>query len=135
MAQREHRSRSWSYDFFVTPEGKAPVKEFLKQQDIRMKQGLLTRLEQLIQFDGLLAELTEQQAVAPADGSGLWELRASVEERVCSVLYFTSTGRKYVPVHAFCREGTENGSIPPEELSTGEKRMAEYKAIQGNTSL
>ncbi len=111
---------NWTIEYYVTSEGKCPVKDFID--------SLLPESKAKYVF---IADLLEEHGISvrepyvkPLTGTKkLFEIRIKDKANIHRILYFTFTGRKFVLLHGFTKK-TEK--TPSGEIEIALKRMNDY---------
>lgn len=113
----------WSVEFYIDPNGKSPVREFLNSLDRKTVARLDWSIEQL--------RVRNQQAREPLvknlEGK-LWELRRKSNGNIYRLMYFFFTGQRIVFVHGFQKKTQKT---PRREIETAKARMEDYLSRKG----
>jgi phage-related protein len=116
---------SWSIEYYVTSDGRCPVKEFidLLSPDSKAKYIFIA---DLLEDYGLKVR---EPYVKPIAGSRkLFEIRLKDKSNIHRIFYFAFTGKKLVLLHGFTKK-TEK--TPRREITIAERRMGEYLSRKG----
>ena len=107
----------WRLVLYMTAAGRCPVREYLADLDRKERLRVADCLE-LLEVFGLGLGAPHMRSL----GNKLWELRIAgqVQHRV---LYFATTGRVLVLLHAFTKKTPKT---PPGEFETAKRRMTDY---------
>jgi phage-related protein len=110
----------FSVEFYETPTGRCPVREFLdelKERDPDDFAAVLAGLSKLRhrQYHG--------EPLSKALGEGLFELR-HVGKLNTRVFWFFMKGRRIIAVHAI---RNKSQAIPARDLRTARERMADWR--------
>lgn len=107
----------WTLVLYSAQSGHSPVREYLDALPGR-ETARLSRALDLLEAKGLDLGAPHVRSL----GGKLWELRVmgTLQHRV---LYFATTGRTLVLLHAFTKKTPRTPSM---ELETAKRRMAEY---------
>lgn len=110
----------WTIEYYVTTEGRCPVKEFIDSLSPESKAKYVF-IADLLEEYGLRVK---EPYVKPIAGiKKLFEMRIKDKANIHRIFYFTFTGRKFVLLHGFTKK-TEK--TPRREIEIAEKRMQEY---------
>lgn len=110
-------THDWGVELFEDRDG-CPVREFLDGLET-VRRAKILAIIQLLAEQGPTLPFPYSSQVA----GKLRELRTHYGSEVYRVLYFGSTGRVFVLVHAFVKRSAK---IPPAEIATAERRMKTY---------
>ena len=111
---------NWELEYYVTENGKAPVKDFIDSISPESKAKYIFIADLLEEFG------IEVRApyVKPITGKKkMYEIRIKDKVNIHRVLYFAFTGKKLVLLHGFTKKTRKS---PPKELDIAEKRMNDY---------
>jgi phage-related protein len=109
---------NWSIVFYTTEQGDSPVKEFLRNLDLKTQARL----------DWSIILLKEQNTRAREPlvkhiSGKLWELRRGSNGNIYRIMYFFFTGKRIVFVHGFHKKTQKT---PRREIEIAEKRMNDF---------
>ncbi len=107
--------KSWQIEFYKTPSGNSPVEEWLDDLSIESKVEIL-RVIKLLKELGIDLEMPY---VKPLQGK-LYELRVKDKDGIYRVLYFATSGRKFVLLHGIVKKTQKT---PQKEIDLATKRM------------
>ncbi|MEW6110249.1 MAG: type II toxin-antitoxin system RelE/ParE family toxin [Nitrospirota bacterium] len=111
---------NWAIEYYVTPEGKSPVKEFIDSLSPESKAKFIF-IADLLEVYGIGVK---EPYVKPLKGrQKLFEIRIKDKDNIHRILYFAFTGRKFVLLHGFTKK-TEK--TPVGEIEIAARRMEEY---------
>ena len=85
--------------FFSTDSGKQPVKEFLDELDVKMRNKILDNLKHL-QIHGTFL----REPYSKPLGDGIFELRTRWGKDITRVLYFFFAEKRIVLTHGFIKK-------------------------------
>jgi phage-related protein len=109
----------FSIEFYETPAGGSPLKEFLeelKQSDPDVYVAVLRGLAKLRQSQ------FHREPLSKALGNGLFELR-HVGKSNTRVLWFFTKGRRIILVHGIRNKGQ---AVPARDLHTAHQRRSDW---------
>jgi len=111
-------------EFYETPNGDRPAKEFLLSLDKKMRAKMADTIS-ILQDNGY--ELREPYSKHLSEG--IFELRAKVGSDITRVLYFF-----YVELHIILTNGfiKKTQKTPPKEIERAKKYRADYLRRKGN---
>jgi phage-related protein len=110
----------WTIEYYETPGGKCPVKEFINSLSPESKAKYIFIADLLEEY----AIGVKESYVKPLAGTKkLFEIRIKDKSNIHRILYFTFTGRRFVLLHGFTKK-TEK--TPIREIEIAVKRMEEY---------
>ena len=110
--------KSFTVEYYETPDGTFPAEEFILSQNIKMKAKLLKMLELLELFGN---ELREPYSKYLRDG--ILELRAMQGNNITRVLYFFVDGRNIILTHGFTKK---TQATPESEINIAKKYKSAY---------
>jgi len=110
--------RKFEVEFYETPSGDQPVKDFLLSLDKKMRAKMLVMIN-LLQDNGY--ELREPYSKHISDG--IFELRAKVGSDNTRVLYFFYVEGNIILTNGFIKKTQKT---PSKEISKAKKYRAEY---------
>jgi phage-related protein len=115
----------WSIEYFVSENGKSPVKDFIDSLSAESKAKFIFIADLLTEY-GL--EVREPY-VKPITGSRkLFEMRIKDRQNIHRIFYFAFTGRKLILLHGFTKK---TDKTPPREIDIAETRMRNYLSRKG----
>jgi len=110
----------WTIEYYETPGGKRPVREFIDSLSPESKAKYIF-IADLLEAYGIGVR---EPYVKPLAGTKkLFEIRIKDKSNIHRILYFTFTGRRFVLLHGFTKK-TEK--TPAREIEIAAKRMEEY---------
>lgn len=116
---------SWAIEYYVTSDGKCPVKEFIDLLSPESKAKYVF-IADLLEEYGLQVKAPY---VKPMTGSRkLFEMRIKDRVNIHRIFYFAFTGKKLVLLHGFTKK-TEKA--PRREIELAERRKEEYLSRKG----
>ena len=110
----------WEIDFYQDSQGNIPVQDFIWQQSAKVKAKILGYINLLQEFGLSLG----QPYVEKLAGSEVWELKIRHSSNYYRILYFATSGRKFVLLHAFLKKSART---PKNEIETAKNRIIDYK--------
>ena len=110
------QSRPWRLSFYVDSRGRNPVREYLDGLPLAERVDVEEAMKLLREF-GVLLRMPHARPIT--GHAPLWELRPGAQR----VLYFAYTGRQFVLLHTFRKQGNKT---PIQEIRLAEKRLAEF---------
>ena len=111
----------WETEFYQDSQGNIPVQDFVCQQSAKAEAKIYRYIDLLQDFGLSLG----QPYVTKLKGSDLWELRIHYSSDYYRILYFASSGHRFVLLHAFLKK---TARTPKNEIEIAIKRMADYKS-------
>jgi phage-related protein len=111
---------NWTIEYYVTSDGKCPVKEFidLLSHESKAKYVFIT---DLLEDYGLNVK---EPYVKPVTGSRkLFEIRIKDKSNIHRIFYFAFTGKRLILLHGFTKKTKKT---PGKEIVIAERRMEEY---------
>ena len=108
----------WQVEFYETETGRAPVLEWLEEMPEEDRSVALGYIEQL----RILGTDARMPLVKPL-GNKLYELRWPSSKKQHRIIYFATSGRKFVMLNGFIKKRQET---PPREIATALRRMRYY---------
>ena len=111
----------WEIEFYQDSQGNIPVQDFIYKQSAKVKAKIL-------KYTGLLQEFglsLGQPYIEKLTGSDVWELRIRHGSNYYRILYFVSSGRRFVLLHAFLKK---TAKTPKNEIEIAQNRMFDYRA-------
>ncbi len=114
----------WTIEYYVTREGKSPVKEFVDSLSAegQAKYIFITRLLQ--EYGIHVKEPYIKQNIKQITGhKKLYEIRIKDKSGISRILYFAHAGKKFVLLHGFIKKMDKT---PVKEIDIAEQRMKEY---------
>lgn len=113
----------YTYDF-AKVDDKVPMIEFLDSLNVKERAKLLASIEKLIELKN--AGLNPKDNLSKHLTDGIFEIRASFENRIARALFFYQTDRKIIFSHGFVKKTQKT---PVSEIQrTMTIRMAEQGA-------
>ncbi len=111
----------WEIDFYQDSQGNIPVQDFIWRQSAKVKTKILRYIDLLQDFGLSLG----QPYIEKLAGSDVWELRIRHSSNYYRILYFASSGRRFVLLHAFLKK---TAKTPKNELEIAQNRIFDYRA-------
>ncbi len=111
----------WELEFYQDSQGNIPVQDFIYKQSAKVEVKVYRYID-LLQDFGLSLGRPYIQKLA---GSGVWELKIRHSSNRYRILYFASSGHKFVLLHAFLKK---TAKIPKNELEIAQSRIFDYRA-------
>ncbi len=110
----------WIIEYYMTREGKSPVKEFVDSLSAegQAKYIFITRL---LQEYGI--HVKEPYVKQITGHKKLYEIRIKDKSGISRILYFAHTGKKFVLLHGFIKK---TDKMPAKEIDIAKQRMKEY---------
>ena len=109
---------NFEVEFFVTNEGKIPVKAFLDSLENRSRAKASVMLSLLSEFGNDLREPYSKYI-----GDGIFELRIKQSNNHVRILYFFFTGKKIILTNGFIKK---TAKTPPSEIKLAKNYKDEY---------
>jgi len=113
------RPRGWRWVYYRMDSGRVPVREFIDEQAVHVREKIFSDLRRLEQFNVKLGP----PYVRKVEGREFWELRTKVSSNIYRTFYFAHTGKKFVLLHAYQKKSQK---APKKELYLAEERMSDY---------
>ena len=113
----------WTIEFYVTAEGRSPVRDFIDNLDDKTQARLLASIEQL-----RVRNVHAREPLVKHLEGKLWELRRISDGSTYRLLYLFFTERRIVFIHGFAKKSQKT---PRRELETAKARMDDYVARKG----
>ena len=110
-------------EFYETPNGEQPAKEFLLSIDKKMRAKMADMIS-ILQDNGY--ELREPYSKYISEG--IFELRAKVGSDITRVLYFFYVDRKIILTNGFIKKTQKT---PSKEIERAKKYRADYLCREG----
>ena len=111
----------WELEFYQDNQGNIPVQDFIYKQSAKVKAKILKYTDLLQKFGLSLG----QPYIEKLTGSDVWELRIRHGSNYYRILYFVSSGRRFVLLHAFLKK---TAKTPKNEIEIAQNRMFDYRA-------
>ena len=111
----------WGIEFYQDSQGNIPVQDFICQQSAKVEAKIYRHIDLLQDFGLSLG----QPYIEKLAGSDVWELKVRYSSNRYRILYFTSSGRKFVLLHAFLKK---TARTPKSEIEIAQNRMLDYRA-------
>lgn len=113
------RRGDWQWVYYKTGSGRVPVREFIDEQDVKVREKIFSDLSRLVRFNVRLGP----PYVEKVKERDFWELRTKVRGDIYRTFYFAHTGKKFVLLHAYQKKSQK---APRKELEVAEERMGDY---------
>jgi phage-related protein len=111
----------WEIEFYQDSQGNIPVQDFIYKQSAKVKAKILKYTDLLQEFGLSLG----QPYIEKLTGSDVWELRIRHGSNRYRILYFASSGHKFILLHAFLKK---TAKTPKNEIEIAQSRIIDYKA-------
>ena len=111
----------WQIEFYQDSHGNIPVQDFICQQSAKVEAKIYRHIDLLQDFGLSLG----QPYITKLAGSDVWELRIRHSSNYYRILYFASSGRKFILLHALLKK-TEK--TPKNEIKIAQDRLFDYEA-------
>ena len=111
----------WEIDFYQDSQGNIPVQDFICKQAAKVEAKIYRHIDLLQDFGLSLG----QPYIEKLTGSDVWELKIRYSSNRYRILYFASSGRRFVLLHAFLKK---TAKTPKNELEIAQNRIFDYKA-------
>jgi len=109
---------NWEINFYTTNSGRAPVIDYIKEQEIKRRVAIYNAIELIEEFGIGKSHLVARKIKGKLyQGLYEWKIYSS------RIIYFLPTGKTCVLVHAFTKQ---KNKTPQFELDTARKRMKDY---------
>jgi phage-related protein len=113
------KPRGWRWVYYRMGSGRVPVREFIDEQAVHVREKMFSDLARLVRFNVKLGP----PYVRKVEGRDFWELRTKVGGDIYRTFYFAQTGKKFVLLHAYQKKSQK---APKKELDVAEERMSDY---------
>ena len=110
----------WEIEFYQDSQGNIPVQDFICQQSAKAEAKIYRHID-LLQDLGLSLGQPYVKKLADSD---VWELKVRYSSNRYRILYFASSGRKFVLLHAFLKKTVKT---PKDELEIAQGRIFDYR--------
>ncbi len=111
----------WETEFYQDNQGNIPVQEFICQQSAKVEAKIYRYIDLLQDFGLSLGQPYIEKFV----GSDVWELKIRYSSNRYRILYFASSGHKFILLHAFLKK---TARTPKNEIEIAQSRIFDYKA-------
>jgi len=111
----------WEIEFYQDSHGNMPVQEFICQQPAKVEAKVYRYIDLLQDFGLSLG----QPYIEKLAGSEVWELKIRYSSNRYRILYFASSGHKFILLHAFLKKTTKT---PKNEIEIAQNRIFDYRA-------
>jgi len=110
----------WEIEYYVTSNGKCPVKEFIDtlSPEGQAKYIFITKL---LKDFGI--EVREPYVKQITGRRKLFEIRIKDKSGISRILYFAHSGKRFVLLHGFTKK---TDKTPQREIEIAEQRMKDY---------
>ena len=109
----------WDIIYYQDSQGNIPVQDFIRQQYPKVKAKIIRYVDLLQDLNLTLGE----QYVEKLAGSDVWELKMRHGSDCYRILYFASSGRTFILLHAFLKK---TNKTPKSEITVATNRMIDY---------
>lgn len=89
----------WEIEFYQDSQGNIPVQDFIYRQLAKVEAKIHRHIDLLQDFGLSLG----QPYIKKLAGSEVWELKIRYSSDRYRILYFASSGRKFILLHAFLK--------------------------------
>ena len=110
----------WEIEFYQDSHGNIPVQDFICQQSAKVEAKVYRYIDLLQDFGLSLG----QPYIEKLAGSEVWELKIRYSSDRYRILYFASSGRKFILLHAFLKK---TAKTPKSEIEVAQGRIFDYK--------
>ena len=107
----------WTIDFYKTKNGNCPVKKYLLGLNAKNRATILEAMQYLETFG-----LELKEPFVKYIGDKIFELRAKDTDGIYRILYFASTGKRFLMLHGFTKKTQKT---PRKEIDIAIKRKKE----------
>ena len=111
----------WEIEFYEDSQGNIPVQDFICQQSVKVEAKIYRHIDLLQDFGLSLG----QPYVEKLAGSDAWELKIRYSSNRYRILYFASSGHRFILLHAFLKK---TAKTPKNEIEIAQDRIFDYKA-------
>ncbi len=111
----------WEIEFYQDSHRNMPVQDFICQQPAKVEAKVYRYIDLLQDFGLSLG----QPYIEKLAGSEVWELKIRYSSDRYRILYFASSGRKFILLHAFLKK---TAKTPKSEIEVAQGRIFDYKA-------
>ena len=111
----------WEAEYYQDSQGNIPVQDFIRWQSDKVKAKILKFIDLL---EDLNLSLGQPYVEKLAD-SDVWELKIRHSSNYYRILYFATSGHRFILLHAFLKK---TDITPKNEIKIAEVRMLDYKA-------
>ena len=115
----------WEVEYYRDSQGNIPVQDFIRRQPGKVKAKLLKFIDLLEDFNLSLG----QPYVKKLADSNVWELKIRHSSNYYRILYFATSGRRFILLHAFLKK---TDITPKNELKIAEDRIFDHEAHYGS---
>lgn len=114
----------WTIEYYVTSDGKRPVKEFIDRLSAESKAKHVF-IADLLENYGL--KVREPYVRSITGSRKRFEIRLKDKSNIHRIFYFAFTGKKPILLHGFTKKTEKTLSS---EIAIAERRMGEYLSRQ-----
>ena len=111
----------WEVEYYRDSKGNIPVQDFIRRQSDKVKAKILKFIDLLEELNLLLG----QPHVKKLADSDVWELRIRHSSNYYRILYFATSGHRFILLHAFLKK---TDITPKDEIRIAKARMLDYEA-------
>ena len=111
----------WELEFYQDSQGNIPVQDFICRQSAKVEAKIYRHIDLLQDFGLSLG----QPYIEKLTGSDVWELRIRHGSNYYHILYFASSGHKFILLHAFLKK---TAKTPKNEIEIVQNRIFDYRA-------
>jgi len=109
----------WEIEFYQDSQGNIPVQAFILQQPATVKAKFIHYIDMLQDFG-----LSLGQPYVKKLKDDVWELRIRYSSNYYRILYFATSGHRFILVHTFLKKTKET---PKSEIEVAKYRINDYK--------
>lgn len=113
----------WKIVFYITENGRNPVREFLDSLDTKTNSRFIWSIRELCRRNVQARE----PLVRHIEGK-LWELRQESKSNIYRIMYIFFTGRKIILLHGFQKKSPKT---PRREIDIASSRLKDFTNRQG----
>lgn len=110
----------WKIMLYKTPQGDAPVKEFIDSLELKAQSKVRNTINLLRDFGTKLGS----PHIKKLTGTQLWELRILGSDSI-RILYIAITGKTFLLLHGFKKK---KDKTPLKEIRMAEDRLTEFRS-------
>ena len=108
----------WTVEYYGDLKRNEPAADFIDSLPVETQAEVLRTMELLARYGVLLKEPYSKRIKGKIRELRIVDLHGHVR-----ILYFTSTGRRFVILHGFVKK---SGKTPKREIDIAEKRMSDF---------
>lgn len=115
----------WEVEFYKDRHGNIPVQDFICRRSDKVKAKILKFIDLLEEFNLSLG----QPYVEKLADSDVWELKIRHGSDYYRILYFATSGRRFILLHAFLKK---TDITPKHEIEIAECRIFDHESRYGS---